>query len=72
MSTIHGAKAHTRARRGDCVDVSFRVRRDRGVFEGLVHRAILLESYIGVGEVPAGERCWLYRYCGYQEGCPEV
>ncbi len=34
--------------RGDCVDVSFRVRRDRGVFEGLVHRAILLESFIGV------------------------
>ncbi len=47
--------------RGGCVDVSFRVRRDRGVFEGLVHRAILLESYLGVGEVPVGERCWLCR-----------
>ncbi len=58
--------------RGGCVDVSFRVRRDRGVFEGLVHRAILLESFIGVGEVPAGERCWLCRYGGYREGCREV
>ncbi len=50
--------------------MSFRVRRDRVVFEGLVHRAILLESFIGVGEVPAGERCWLCRFCGYREGCP--
>ena len=49
---------------------SRRARHDPVVFEGLVHRAILLESYIGVGEVPAGERCWLCRFCGYREGCP--
>ncbi len=49
-----------------------RARRDPVVFEGLVHRAILLESFIGVGEVQVGERCWLCRYCVYREGCPEV
>ena len=55
---------------GDRVDLSFPVRRDPRTFEGLIHRAIVLESYITAEECPPPEKCWLCRYCGHQEECP--
>jgi len=55
---------------GELVDISFLVKRDPQSFEGLIHRAIVLESFVNAGEFPQPEECWLCQYCGHREGCP--